>query len=390
MILLAAGYAPAQVRYNLLPYPVNLGITSANNLNINNQGVIVGTTHAFPAETGFVWKNNKVKPLPSLGGTCTIAAAISDTQHVSGTSCVAGDAAEHATLWRQMQPIDLDTFGGTASFGGAINRFDEVAGGYTLSDGSLIAFFWSNGEWQDIGTLGGSFTFTGAINDAGTLAGQSDISNIPDPVFGIPPFHSFIWSTGVLTDLGQVLGSDFNSAADIDAKGKVAGTSDLAGDIVAHAYLWQAGTVRDLGTLPGDAVSWGMAMNNLGQVVGASGQRDPNLGDGPPVYVMLCPCSAVLWQNGNTLDLNTAVPSEWSLEWASAINDKGEILARAYSTSGFDGMAVLRPLAGASPAEASANPRPQRLSQGAMSHPGARKLFRNGYPTSGGRTIHEE
>src|SRR5690348_4807823 len=170
VVVLAAGPVQGQVRYNVIPYPANLGILSADDNNLNNSGVIVGITHAFPVDTGFVWKNNKVKPLPSLGGTCTYASAISDTQHVSGTSCTTGDVAQHATLWRQMQPTDIDTFGGTASFGGAINRFDEITGGYTLSDGSLRSFFWSNGAWQDLGSLGGSFTFADAINDAGTLA----------------------------------------------------------------------------------------------------------------------------------------------------------------------------------------------------------------------------
>jgi len=334
----------AQVTYDVIPLPARVGLAHLGSEAISNRGSVVGTSVVNPQAQGFIWRNGKLIFLPALGGTCSYGNGISNSEHVVGASCLAGDTVYHATLWQQGQNIDLDTFGGTGSSAYRVNRHDDVVGGFFLADGTFHAFFWSNGTWSDLGGLGGSFTFPSGINDSGVVSGQSDISNIPDPVFGIPPFHGLLWQAGVLTDFGPIFGADFNYAADVDAGGRIAGTSDLAGNLVAHAFLWNHGTVKDLSTFPGDQVSWAMGMNNLGQVVGTSGLRDPDQSDGPPLYTMLCPCRAVLWQKNQVIDLNAAVPPRWSLQWASAINDKGEIVARAFSP--INGPVLLVPRAG--------------------------------------------
>jgi hypothetical protein len=48
----------------------------------------------------------------------------------------------------------------------------------------------------------------------------------------------------------------------------------------------------------------------------------------------LCPCYAVLWQNGQEIFLNALVPPEWNLLIALAINDKGEIVAEGQLNGG--------------------------------------------------------
>src|SRR5215813_8990805 len=96
--------------------------------------------------------------------------------------------------------------------------------------------------------------------------------------------HSFVWSAGVLTDLGQIFGADFNYASGIDNTYRIVGTADLAGNLFAHGYLLQNGTFQDLQPLSGQQVSWAMGMNNRGEVVGGSGFQDPFQEEGPPVY----------------------------------------------------------------------------------------------------------
>ena len=65
----------------------------------------------------------------------------------------------------------------------------------------------------DLGTLGkGSFTYPYGLNKSDVVTGQSDISNNPNPVLGIPPFHGFQWSGGELTDFGSIFGSDSTMA----------------------------------------------------------------------------------------------------------------------------------------------------------------------------------
>jgi len=139
--------------------------------------------------------------------------------HVAGSSCLAGDTVHHATLWRRDHPIDLDTFGGTASSASRVNRKDAVIGDYVLSDGTVHGFLWQNASWTDIGSLGGSVTFPAALNDSNVVTGQSDITSDLDPVYGIPHFHGFVWQAGVLTDFGPIFGSNFNYGNAIDAAG---------------------------------------------------------------------------------------------------------------------------------------------------------------------------
>jgi probable HAF family extracellular repeat protein len=228
-----------------------------------------------------------------------------------------------------MKPTDIDRFNATLSTAAAINSKDEVAGSFFPADGSGHAYFWSKRNWSDVGNLGGTYTFAFGINDSDLVVGQSDITTIPDPIFGIPPFHAFAWQAGTLTDFGPLFNSNFSYAYQVDPAGNVVGTSDVANDTAAHGFIWNQGVVTDLGTLPGDQVSWAIAENNVGAAVGSSGFVDPFQGDGPPVYAMQCPCKAVLWQNGQIIDLNTAVPKQWQISLAFAISDNGEIVAEA-------------------------------------------------------------
>jgi probable HAF family extracellular repeat protein len=337
----------AQVTYNVVPFPGRVGDASASNQSINNRGSVIGTSRVNPQQRGFFWKNNHLGFLPALGGTCSHAAGISDIDHIVGYACLAGDTVTHASLWKPGSVTDIDTFGGTGSAALRINRFDDAAGYFFALDGTIHAFFWSNGSWSDLGNLGGSFTDAFAINNKKLVGGQSDISNTPDSRFGIPPSHSFLWQAGVLTDLGSIFGTDFSYVNAIDQNGVVVGTSDLAGDLVAHAYIWKGGVITDLQTLPGYDVSWAGGMNNREQVVGLAGFRDPVQSDGPPDEIVDCPCAAILWQNGQILDLNTLVPPQWSLSDAVDINDSGEIVA--FASSPIAGPVLLVPANSAPP-----------------------------------------
>jgi len=80
--------------------------------------------------------------------------------------------------------------------------------------------------YQDLGTLGGNYTVANALNTAVQVVGFS-------------------------------------------RTGKCAGRSCAP----LHAFLWENGTMRDLGTLPGSTESSAWGINDLGAVVGYSGNR---------------------------------------------------------------------------------------------------------------------
>lgn len=107
------------------------------------------------------------------------------------------------------------------------------------------------------------------LNNSGSVVGQLDVSDTPDPLFGIPPFHAFSWVAGSLTDLGTVFGSNYAYGDAINEAGVIAGSADTLGDNGARAVLWNNGTIEDL-TPYDNIVSWAADINNKGQVVAHS------------------------------------------------------------------------------------------------------------------------
>jgi probable HAF family extracellular repeat protein len=337
LALLAVTAHAQTIRYRVVPVsppPSGAGgRLSASDLN--NKGWIAATNRVTGLQPqGFLWRDGKTVLLPSLGGTCSFANGLNDARDVAGTACLSGDAVHHAALWRQNRVTDLGTFGGIGSGASQVNKNDGVAGVYTLSDGTTHGFFWQNGTWEDLGNLGGGVTFPEGLNSSNVVTGQADISNDPDPVYAIPPFHGFVWRSGEITDFGRIFDSDFNYGSAIDATGRVVGSADLAGDTAAHAFVWDHGSVQDIGTEVGDDVSWALDINNKGQIVGSSGSFDPFPEGGPPLNTIQCPCHGVLWENGKASFLDGLVEPGWSLLLALHINDDGEIIARGQQNGG--------------------------------------------------------
>jgi probable HAF family extracellular repeat protein len=323
-----------------------------------------------------LWRWGRTEPLTLLGGDCGTAVGINDYGQIVGAACLPGETSPHAYFYKDKKAVDLGTFGGVNSAASAVNLSDQIAGTYQLNDGAIHGFSWQRKHWVDIGSLGGSFTYPYGINNSGVVTGQSDISNVPDPVYGIPPFHGFVWSAGTLTDIGSIFGSNFNYVYGINEAGVAVGSADLAGDVGAHTILWNNGTVQDLSP-DGNISAGATSINNLGQVVGIWGSVDTDPADGPPSTVTLCPCYATLWQNGQEIFLNGLVSPEWSLLLALAIDDKGEILAIAQLNGGNFQTVVLHPIL-SSTQNAAARAIPSRERSAGYAGPRAFRRKQNG------------
>jgi probable HAF family extracellular repeat protein len=107
----------------------------------------------------------------------------------------------------------------------------------------------------DLGSLGGSSVAT-AINASGQIVGYSY------PATGSP--HAFLWSNGVMTDLGTPASSDYSVATGINASAQVVGYSVIPS---FRALVFEGGTVADVGA-PGVTPGIAEALNDAGEIVG--------------------------------------------------------------------------------------------------------------------------
>src|SRR5215469_7297691 len=120
----------------------------------------------------------------------------------------------------------------------------------------------------DIGTFGGPTSGTQdelkVLNRRGMVAGFADTAtldpNYPNSCFFCGPFisHALQWRNGRVTDVGALPGLNTSAAFWIGDSGLSAGFSELSGTIdpllgvpEMHAVLWKNGDILDLGTLEG-------------------------------------------------------------------------------------------------------------------------------------------
>jgi probable HAF family extracellular repeat protein len=162
---------------------------------INNAGVIVGQSETKTSARAFVYQNNKMTDLGTLGGAMSYAAAINETGLIAGMAQTAGGAL-HAALWQEGTPLDLGVLGaGNSSDAHGINDAGFVVGRSSIdSKGTSRAFLWRNGIMTDLNSLlpddsPWTLQYAAAINNKnqvvgyGLIEGQTRafLMNVPEP-----------------------------------------------------------------------------------------------------------------------------------------------------------------------------------------------------------------
>ncbi len=115
--------------------------------DINNNGEIVGpgSINRNPGQA-YIYKNNAVQSIGTLGGTYSSAEAINDNGVVTGTSFLSGDLEEHAYTWHNGVFKDLGSFGGRYSLGNDINNAGWVVGFSDIPGTSNVGSFLHDGR----------------------------------------------------------------------------------------------------------------------------------------------------------------------------------------------------------------------------------------------------
>jgi uncharacterized membrane protein len=338
-----------------------LGSGVAEGRHVSNKGVVSGLSDIDgPFRRATVWAKGRPIDLGTLGGPHS-AVVFGDWGHprlivgVSETD-VADERREVFSCsaffpggltgftcrgfvvdGRRMKA--LDTLGGPYSFAAGANARGEVVGwaqttfeDNTCASGTIHQFLpviWNARTGRVKTTLAtyGSDTAGAAvaINNRGQVAG---ISGDCDQAVGRHSArHAVIWKEGVPTDIGNLGADSWNTPVSINERGDVAGFAGLPnGDQPVEnfaAFYWTEEIgIQQLPALGSDAHSEAWAINNRRQVVGLS--------CGEAV------CTAMLWEKGRAVDLNTLVQPGYRghLRTARHINEAGMITGQTEDESG--------------------------------------------------------
>jgi probable HAF family extracellular repeat protein len=221
------------------------------------------------------------------------------------------EALETRCLLSTYKVTDLGTLGGPSSSADAINASGQVVGRSRTADDHLRAFLYSDGVMTDIGlSLGDNDTLARGLNDLGQVVGE-----FAQPGRFDENSHSFLYDsqTGVMTDLGT-FGRDKSDAFGINSQGTVVGgycnRFCSPGVETTRGFSLSAdGTFTDLGTL-GGTWSWAYGINNEGDIVGVA--ADAAHFDSPHPF---------LYRDGTMMDLQTLEGAGFGY----ALNDVGQV-----------------------------------------------------------------
>jgi RNA polymerase sigma factor (sigma-70 family) len=296
------------------------GFDSSHITSLNNQGQAVGWLDGSNGVVhAFVWAEGVLTDLGTLGGSKAIACSINDLGEIAAV--VLTNDERRVLLLQSNAATDLGPIDGFAKLGTegnisyvpsvSLNNRSEVTGRLMVEGDNQRSFLCRDGQISYFGLRAdGSILAPRTMNDHGVIAGVS----IP----GNEGWGAFIWEDGRLTDL-KTLGGPRAGVNAINERGTVVGWANPVGAPwdQAHAIVWEKGELHDL-----NAADWtsshANSINNAGDIVG-----DATTLSGRTF--------AFLRRGDDIVDLEKLMPTNFHarLVSASAINDRGQILATA-------------------------------------------------------------
>ncbi len=313
--------ATAQYAYDIAP-------VAGTPQGLNNLGQVVG--YYYPANASrnrpFEYSNGQTRDLFPNDPNGGSANAINDRGQIAGGNGSGPFLYNSATgVLASLKLTDRD-------LANAINQNGDVAGTYHGA-GPTHAYTYSisTGKFQDINQIGGAGGYSTAtgINNLGQVTGSALVGTLAGS-----HTDAYLYSNGVVQDLGSVPGYVASDGTGINDSGDVIGYASKDINTPTHAFLYHNGKMNDLGLLiDPQASSFAFGINNAGDVVGGASS------------------GGFLYHNGQAQYLNNLIDPAlgWNIRAATAINDRGQIIG-----SGNFGGFILTPRATAVPAPGSA------------------------------------
>ena len=283
----------------------NLGTLGGNEsvgYGINNLGQVVGYSRYDPNSVyyhAFLYSDGIMTDLGTFGGPYSLASDINDSGQIVGYA-YSNSSTFYPFLYENVTKTQLSAPG----VGAGINSQGHIVGNVGTP---TLAFLYKDGNLTYIGTLGGLESRARGINNSGQIVGES---NVP----GGGPRKAFLYSNGVMINLGTLSGHTHSYGRAINDLGVVVGESDIPNGS-GLAFIYKDGIMSALGTL-GGTKNYAYSINNLNQAVGYSNT--------PGGVSHAC----LYYEDGTIFDLNDLIPpnSGWELQFASDINDAGQIV----------------------------------------------------------------
>ncbi|HET9661285.1 MAG TPA: hypothetical protein VFP05_13195 [Thermomicrobiales bacterium] len=245
--------------------------------------------------------------------------------------------------------------GATQGFPAAINDDGEIVGTNFNPDGGTVAVTYAPGAYTELNSgaawdIDSSGTIVGSVNNVpaywpngeAPLALPALIEGQVAQVFAInangwmvgdavgPHWasgdlladHAVLWRDGQIIDLGSVV-PGLTIAIDVNDAGTIIGETIVATDDTTEqsnknyaSFTWQDGTLSPLPFADGDTSCEVYAINNLGWIAGDCGVGQEQ--------------HAVLWVDGEIVEVDTLLGEGWKSIVATGVNDNGQITGQGF------------------------------------------------------------
>ncbi|CAH0136255.1 hypothetical protein SRABI118_00165 [Massilia sp. Bi118] len=317
LFLLSFTLAAANAALAYPEYRVTIvGPANSYAYDINNAGVVVGAYPvAFNVYHAFLNRGTGMVDLGTLGGASSKAAAINDKGEVLG-NWVTGAGQSRGFIYYHGKMRDLRPIPGRGTGFTDINNAGYITAIGTIPNSSLGSRSFlraPDGSFRDIGNLPADnpLTYAQRLNNRNQITGASGPLTFPDQ-----PLHAFVWSKGVIRDLGT-LGGDPNGGLAINDRGQITGYAYVPNGFRNQtAFLYSNGRLIDIDGRPTteERFSAGTGINKLGHIVGTSNHL-----------------SGFIYRGKRMQSLNALIDPKlgWNITTPQAINDAGQIAANA-------------------------------------------------------------